>query len=155
MTALRIYYLLIFVSIGGLMPLLALTLEARGFSPSEYAWIVMMLPLCRIVAPPVWGAVADRWTGRVRLLRLNAFGAGVAMLLLVEPSGLTFSFFAFSIWAAFGTALMPIADASAHAALGSRSADFGRVRVYGSYGFALAATALALLGSGPEQRWVF
>ena len=74
MNALRLYYLAIYVGLGAVLPLLALAMQARGLRPTQYAWLIALLPLSRMLAPPLWGMLADKWVGTSKLLRANTLG---------------------------------------------------------------------------------
>jgi len=43
--ALRLYYFAYYGGLGAVMPLLALAMQARGFRPSQYAWLMALIPL--------------------------------------------------------------------------------------------------------------
>jgi MFS transporter, PPP family, 3-phenylpropionic acid transporter len=153
--ALRLYYFAAYTGLGAVMPLLSLSMQARGFRPSQYAWLMALIPASRLVAPPLWGALADRWLGTVRLLRINTALAAVAMLVLAYADDLALTVAAFSLWAITSSSLTPLADAGAYRLLGAASGSFARVRVFGSIGFALSALALGTFGIDAALRAPF
>ena len=146
MTAHRLYYLTVYIGLGAVLPLLAIAMQARGFRASQYAWLVAMLPLSRLLAPPLWGAVADKWLGTARLLRVNTLISAVAMGVLSQPLSLEATVAAFVIWALFSSSLVPLAEAGTYAALGANTARFAYIRVFGSIGFALSALGVGIVG---------
>ncbi len=149
MNALRLYYLAIYVGLGAVLPLMALSMQARGFRPSEYAWLMALMPLSRMLAPPLWGALADKWLGTTRLLRVNTVLAGLGMLWLSQSRTFSFALVAYALWAFFGSSLVPLSEAGTYALLGARASHFGYVRVFGSIGFALSAAAFGVFGVDP------
>src|SRR5688572_28439608 len=110
-------------------------MQARGFRPSQYAWLMALLPLSRLLAPPVWGAIADKWLGTTKLLRINTLIAAASMLALRQLTGFGATVVSFVLWALCASSLIPLAEASTYRLLGSNAADFGYVRVFGSIGF--------------------
>src|SRR5262245_56546908 len=100
-TALKTYYLTVYLGLGALLPLMALALEARGFTPTQYSWLLALLPLSRLLSPPLWGALADKWLGTTRLLRMNTWLAGLAMLALSQSVGFGSTLFTYAAWALF------------------------------------------------------
>ncbi len=155
MNALRLYYFASYAGLGAILPLLALAMEARGFRPSQYAWLLALLPLSRLFAPPLWGALADRKLGTSRLIQLNTALAACAMLLLAWARSYAMTVAGFVIWALMSSSLVPLADAGAYRMLGPNTAAFARVRVFGSLGFLLTALALSAFGVDPELRAPF
>lgn len=146
MHVLRAYFFATYAALGAVLPLLALAFEARGFRPSAYGWLLALLPLARLVAPPLWGALADRYFGTIRLLRLNSALAALAMGALAATHVASVTIVAFALWAFASSALQPLAEAGAYRLLGSRASGFGYVRLFGSIGFAVTAFALSVVG---------
>jgi PPP family 3-phenylpropionic acid transporter len=153
--ALRLYYFASYAGLGAVMPLLALSLAARGFRPSQYAWLMALTPLSRLLAPPLWGMLADRWFGTVKLLRLNTALAAVAMLVLASARDLVVTACAFAVWAFTSSSLVPLADAGAYRLLGKASTGFAYLRVFGSIGFALSALGMSIFGVDAAYRTPF
>lgn len=155
MNLLRLYYFATYCAPGAVMPLMALALEARGFAPSQYAWLMALSPLSRLFAPPLWGALADRFLGTARLLRVNTLLAGVAMLALARATSLFGAALAYGAWAIVSSSLIPLADAGAYRMLGAAATRFGYVRVFGSIGFGVSAYLLGLFGVDAAMRVPF
>lgn len=138
-------YFLTFGGLGALFPFLPLLLSRRGLTPSEISWVMLFIPLFTVIMPPLWGAVADAFHARVQLLRLTCFGSGLSVLLLLPDWGFGGALVAIGVFALFRSPLTALADAAVNATMGPRGADFGRVRVWGSAGFALFVLTLGLL----------
>ncbi|MFT3923396.1 MAG: MFS transporter [Myxococcales bacterium] len=146
MNALRLYYLAIYIGLGAVLPLMALSMQARGFRPTQYAWLMALMPLSRMLAPPLWGALSDKWLGTTRLLRLNTVLAALGMLALSQSRSFATTWCAYALWALFGSSLIPLSEAGTYQLLGERASNFGYVRVFGSIGFALSAAAFGVFG---------
>jgi MFS transporter, PPP family, 3-phenylpropionic acid transporter len=150
--ALRLYYVVVYLGLGAIYPLMAILLGGRGLRPSTYAWLMAMLPLSRVLAPPLWGALADKRLGTVRLLRINSATAGLAVAGLAFADALPFTALAFAVWAAASSSLVPLVDASTYRVLGAAMHRFSRVRVFGSIGFALSAAAVSVIAPSERSR---
>lgn len=147
MNALRLYYFAAYMGNGALYPLLALALSARGLRPTQYAWLMALLPLSRLCAPPVWGALADRFFGTIRLLRINTMISALSMVVLAASESVALTVISFALWALASSSLTPLVDASTYRALASAPTRFSYVRVFGSIGFACGALVMSL-GTG-------
>ena len=155
MNALKLYYLATYLGLGSVLPLFALAMEARGFRADQYRWLLVLLPLSRLLASPLWGGVADKWLGTARLLRINTFVATFAMTALALSSSVGAIVVTFALWAFFSSSLVPLAEAGTYRMLAGRAANFGYVRVFGSIGFAVAAALVAALGVDEKFRLPF
>jgi PPP family 3-phenylpropionic acid transporter len=154
-TALKTYYLTVYLGLGAILPLIALAMEARGFKPTQYAWLLALLPLSRILSPPLWGALADKWLGTTRLVRVNSWLAGLAMLVLAQPLGFGATLVTFAVWALFSSSLMPLVEAGTYRLLKERAENFGYIRVWGSIGYCVSAAAFGVFGVDESMRAPF
>ena len=155
MNPLRLYLFSHYFSLGAVLPLLALALEARGMRPTEYAWVMMLIPLSRLLAPPLWGALADLHLGARRLLRVNTALTALALGVLCFATGLPAIAGGFALWALASSSLVPLVEASAYRMLGAAASGFGYIRVFGSLGFAVSAFGLGWFGVDREVRVPF
>lgn len=144
-----------YFGLGAVLPLLAVAFEARGMPPSQYAWVMMLIPLSRLFAPPLWGALADRHVGARMLLRVNTALTAVAMCVLSAAPELPAVVAAFALWALVSSSLVPLVEASAYRMLGNTASRFGYVRVFGSIGFAASALSLGVVGVDRAVRVPF
>ena len=143
--ALRTFYFLCFGALGCLFPFLPLMLSKRGLGASEIGWVMVVIPLGNLAIPPLWAAAADVLRARLPLLRAAAVGSGLTVLLLLPKLGFLASIGAVAAFSFFRAPLTSLADASSVDALGGRSHDFSRVRVWGSVGFAVFVSLLGWL----------
>ena len=67
---LALVYFWQFAAMGALLPFLPPYLANRGFSPSDIGWLLASMTVLRIVAPTIWGYVADRTGARVRVVQM-------------------------------------------------------------------------------------
>ncbi|MCW8885694.1 MAG: MFS transporter, partial [Motiliproteus sp.] len=63
------FYLCYFSLLGALVPFWGLYLEDLGFSAGEIGSLVAILMATRIVAPNLWGWLADHSGQRLRIIR--------------------------------------------------------------------------------------
>lgn len=137
-----LFYFFTFGALGSLLPYLALVLEGRGFAPSEVGRIVLLIPAASLVAPPIWGVLADFFRARRPLMAVAASGCALALTSLIFETRAAWTVLGIGIFGIARAPLSAMADAAAHDALGDASARFARVRVWGSVGFVVAALSL-------------
>ena len=141
------------LAFGLLMPFPVPLLDARGLGAAEIGLILGLAGLASLAAYPLWGAIAFGWLGRPLTIALSSFVAasgGLAILLAdSDPLLLTL---ALSLALAGALSWGPLVDALVLGELGDGSADYGRLRVWGSAGWAVSATVGGALwvAAGPE-----
>lgn len=142
------YYFAFFAQAGAFVSYFALYLAARGLGAAEIAFAIAMPQVARIVAPALWGWLADEWGGRFAGARraivvFSAFAvlAGFASLYCAERAGtIALALLAMSLLSA-GAA--PLVEAITFSVLEGRAGQYGPIRLWGSIGF-----ILAVLGTG-------
>ena len=142
---LRAFYFFSFGALGAFFPFLPLLLEDRGLTASQISWIMALLPVTGLFVPPLWGGLADALKARVPLLRLASVGCGLAALLLLPRWEFWGHFVAVGLLCTFRSPIISLADALTYSSLGGQSVSFGRVRVWGSLGFAFFVWLLGSL----------
>lgn len=134
------FYLVYFAVIGAFLPYWSLYLEDQGFDKRAIGILTALTMLTRMLAPMVWGWLADRSGRHMRWVRLATFMEAVACcLLLWRPDqlwqmGLLMLFFSF-----FQNAVIAQFEAVTLFHLGERRQQYGRIRLWGSVGFLLCA----------------
>jgi MFS family permease len=91
------------------------------------------------LAVPVWGHMADVVLGRLVALRVGVIGSTIAVLGLLLDGPPVVVALIIVVYAAFESALAPLADALAVNALASTPRAYARVRLLASLGFAGAS----------------
>jgi PPP family 3-phenylpropionic acid transporter len=119
-----------------------LYLQSVGVTPVDIGNLIAILMFSRIVAPMVWGWIADHRESRMAVVRLASF------LTIATFSG---AFLGSSFWwlavvmllfSFFWHASLPLLEVFVMRHTASRPGAYGRVRLWGSIGFIVAVTAL-------------
>lgn len=148
--ALRLYYFVSFAALGAYLPLLPRWLEARGIRGLAMGAIQAALPAMGFLAPPAFGFLADTLGARVWLLRFACAGsflvfAQLALRASFAAPGDALGFFGLLstvlAFAFFRSPMVQMADVVALELPVSAGTTYGRVRLWGSLGFALMAIA--------------
>ena len=133
------FYFCYYGALGAYTPYIGRWVVALGHGGYVVGAMLVLWYGSRIVAPPVWSALLRRsqrpgvWLVVGSALTLGSFlgftGVHATWPLLTVMT----------VFGLFYNALMPQFEAMTLVALGTRSADYGRVRVWGSIGFLLVA----------------
>lgn len=139
------FYLFFFAILGALAPYWGPYLRSVGFDAAQIGQLVAVLHATKIIAPNLWGWIADH-TGR-----------GMAIVRLA--TGLAMVVFAGVLWARgfwamaalmagfsfFWNAALPQFEANTMNHLGGASHRYSRIRLWGSVGFIVTVTGLGEL----------
>jgi PPP family 3-phenylpropionic acid transporter len=140
-----IFYFCYYAALGAYTPYIGRWVDSLGHGGYVIGAMLGLWYGSRIIAPPIWGALLANKAKPGHWF----VGACVATLLCFAGFTLSRSALAlFAVMASFGlfyNAVMPQFEAMTLAALGTRSADYGRIRVWGSVGFLIVASSFGWL----------
>ncbi|WP_126456072.1 MFS transporter [Sulfuriflexus mobilis] len=143
------FYLFYFASIGVLVPYWPLYLKSLGFTPSAIGELMAVIMATKVVAPNVWGWVADHTGKRMLIVRggsLLAFLCFAGVFFGQQYWWLAMVMAAFSF---FWNATLPQFEATTFTHLGQDTHRYSSIRLWGSIGFVVA---VALLGMALENQ---
>ena len=141
------YYFAFFAHVGAYASYFALYLAARGLTAGEIAFCVAMPQAARIVAPALWGWLADAWGARYAgarraIIVFSAFAAFLGFVALQFQERTPAIALTLLLLSLFSAGAAPMVEAITLAAIerrpGGRSGGYGPIRLWGSIGFILA-----------------
>jgi MFS transporter, PPP family, 3-phenylpropionic acid transporter len=152
--SLKGFYALYFGSVGVILPFLPAYLKSLSLSGAKVGSLLALPPLLSLIAPPIWGHLADRLRRPARILQVISFGVLIAFspLLAVEQFGplvLTMALYAF-----FSSSITPIIDTVTLEHVARSGGSYARIRLYGSLGFVLTSMAFGVLVRSIDRRTV-
>lgn len=139
------FYLFYFGTLGALLPYWAVLLKDRGFTAGEIGELMALLVGTKIIAPNIWGWVADHTGWHMRLVR---HGSLLAMLSFIAV------FFVDDYWSMAGVmvvfsffwnAVLPQFEAVTLNHLGDETHGYARIRLWGSVGFIVTVVVVGAL----------
>lgn len=139
---LSFFYFVYFALLGLLAPYLGLYLESEGFSEVEIAELSALMMATKIIAPNVWGAVADRYQNRMWLVRIGAFATLIGYVLFLEADSFWFYAVAIVVFSFFWNAILPQFEVVTLHSLSERRDRYSRIRLWGSLGFIVSVSGL-------------
>lgn len=129
------FYFFYFATLGAFLPYWNLYLKDSGFNPAQIGELSALLAGTKIIAPNLWGWVADHTGKSLRIIRIASLFAALVFSCFLYVQGhfwfawvtLGFSFF----W----NAALPQFEAVTLFHLKSESFRYSRIRLWGSVGF--------------------
>ncbi len=137
------FYAASFLVVGIQLPFWPVWLAGRGLDAQQIATVFAAAIWAKVIATPALGALADR-LGRRRAVMIALAGLAAAAYGGLWPVAGFWAILALNLVAGVAqSALMPLGDSITLAAVRRDGLDYGRVRVWGSVSFVVAA-----IGSG-------
>lgn len=139
------FYLCYFATLGALVPYWSLYLRDEGFGAAEIGELVAILMATRLIAPAVWGWLADYSGRRMRIIRIASLLAAAIFAGVLAGSGYLWLALVMIGFSFFWNAALPQFEAVTLSHLGESSHRYSRIRLWGSIGFIVAVAGLGPL----------
>jgi PPP family 3-phenylpropionic acid transporter len=135
-------YFCYFASLGALVPYWSLYLKSLGFSVVDIGELVAILMATKIVAPNVWGWIADRTGRRMKIVRLASLLAAVCFAGVFMGHGYWWLALVITAFSFFWNASLPQLEATTMNHLGVHTHRYSSIRLWGSIGFIVTVAGL-------------
>jgi MFS family permease len=133
-----------FAIMGAWLPVFSRHLQSLRFAPDAMAWASASNAIGAMIAPLIWGQIADRWLSPPRCISLCALATGVLLLVL---AGLTDAASVIAASIAVWFFLIPVlglTGAYIFRQLEHPEREYGHIRLWGTIGWAAANWCLTL-----------
>lgn len=148
------FYFFYFSLLGAMVPYWSLYLKSFGFNAETIGGLMAILMGSRIVAPNIWGWLADRTGERLRIVRYGAFFTCLIFVLIFwqeKAWGIALVMAGFSF---FWNAVLPQFEVLTLTHLKGREELYSRIRLWGSVGFIAAVMGIGWLLDLVSIRWL-
>lgn len=139
------FYLFYFATLGVLVPYWGLYLRSLGYGPRDIGSLMALLMISRIIAPMIWGWLADHRESRMAAVRLAALLTLVAFLGVFLGESFWWLAAVMFVFSFFWNASLPVLEVATMNHLRSDPGAYGRVRLWGSIGYIVSVLALGVI----------
>lgn len=132
------FYFFYFTVLGTMVPYLSLFLQDLGLDPWHIGLLTSVMVGTKIVAPNVWGWLADHSGRRMAIIRFGCLMAALCFALMFwrrDVAALAIIIFLYSF---FWNAVLAQFEAVTLFYLGEQAQRYSRIRLWGSIGFIVA-----------------
>jgi len=136
------FYFFYYAFVGMFAPYWSLYLQSLHFDAIDIAVLMSLQPLMRMVAPNVWGWLADYSGKRREVVVMAASLSALFYLGLFATTSFWGLFIILLLMGFFWSASMPLVEATTLTWLGKNTAHYGRLRSWGSIGFIVSVVGL-------------
>lgn len=123
-------------------PYWSLYLQSIHFNAIEIAILMSTQPVMRMIAPNIWGWLADHTGKRAQVVQMAAMLSAIFYLGVFFTTSFWGLLLVLGLMSFFWSASMPLVEANTFTYLGKNTAHYGRIRSWGSIGFIVAVVGL-------------
>lgn len=136
------YYFFYFAFVGAFSPFFTLYLQSVRLTAADIAILMSLMQVMRVVAPNLWGWLAERLGMRVPIVRLSAAASLAGFSIFFFTADFAGMFPPMALMAFFWSAALPLVESVTFAHLGDQAHRYGSIRVWGSVGFIVAVLGI-------------
>jgi len=139
------FYFCYFAFVGVFSTYFGLYLQSQGLSAWHIGVLLSVMQSMRLVAPNLWGWLADRLGRRAPAVRLSTLASVAACAIFFSADSFAMLLLAMALLAFFWSASLPLVEAITLGHLERQPERYGRIRLWGSLGFIAAVISLGVL----------
>lgn len=142
------FYFWYYFAFGVWMPYSALYFSDKGFSPEQIGILVGMTSVTRIIAPNLWGWLADKTQRRMLIVRTGILSATTIFTGIFLPHSMMSMLVVIIGFTFFLNSVMSQFDVMTLRHLGESFRGYGKIRAWGSFGFVVAVVVSGAILDG-------
>ena len=142
---LSIFYLFFFTALGVFVPYWSLYLQYLHFNAAEIGEIMALAMASKIIAPYLWGWLADHSGQRIAIIRITAFLSAFFFAGIFLQNDYYWMALVVTCFGFFWNACLPLFEGLTLNHLGDHVAEYSHIRIWGSVGFIIAVITLPLV----------
>ncbi|MDO8206484.1 MAG: MFS transporter [Gallionella sp.] len=136
------FYFFYYAFIGMFAPYWSLYLQSIHFNAVEIGILMSVQPVMRMLAPNLWGWLADHTGRRLLVIQVAATLSAVFYLGVFMTTSFWGMLLVLGLMSFFWSASMPLVEATTLSYLGQYTGRYGRLRSWGSVGFIISVVGL-------------
>ena len=136
------FYLFYFASLGVLIPYWSLYLKSLGYSSLIIGILLAILPMTKLVAPYIWGWLADHTRRSMMIIRIASILSLLSFLLVFIEVSVWWLAAVMLLFSFFWNATLPQFEAMTLNHLGEDTHRYSIIRIWGSMGFIVVAVLM-------------
>ena len=136
------FYFFYFASLGAIVPFWNLYLKELSYTATQTGVFVAILMVTKVIAPNIWGWIADHTGRRMAIVRMGCLLAALIYAGILFDHSYWWLVIIMLLFSFFWNAALPQFEAATFSHLGEASHRYSAVRLWGSIGFVIAVVGL-------------
>lgn len=149
------YYFVYYAGMAAFIPYLVLYYQNIGFSGAQIGLLVAISPLVSLLGGPFWTGIADAKYSHRLVMSVSLAGTVIAIFLLPFLRTYLPVLILIFIFSFMSAPTGSLADSAAMSMLGDEKHLYGRVRMGGTFGWALTAPLAGIIVAKYGLSWAF
>nr|WP_179122174.1 MFS transporter [Caloramator quimbayensis] len=143
---LNILYFILYSTVACFYPFLTMYFQMRGIPYYKIGILYAVNSLISIIALPIWGVISDKYSGKRKVIFITMILCSILILLFLFTKSFEAILFSLIIFMTFQSPILSITDAYCYEIIEkNKGLQFGKIRLMGSLGYAIAALLLGIL----------
>jgi len=139
------FYFFYFASLGALVPYWSLYLKDRGFSVREIGELMALILITKIIAPNIWGWIADHTGKRMLIVRIGSLLAAIIFAAIFFTTSYWWIALVMLSFSFFWNAALPQFEVTTLQHLDKQPHRYSSIRLWGSVGFIISVASLGYI----------
>jgi MFS transporter, PPP family, 3-phenylpropionic acid transporter len=148
------FYFFYFALLGAWLPFWPLYLIEKGLNATDIGYLAGVMMATKIVAPNIWGWLADKTGKRLTIIRSGSFVAFISFLFVFVDQSFWWLVWVTAAYAFFWNAVLAQFEVLTLSHLSGQHQRYSQLRVWGSVGFISAVMVLGLLFDYVNVQWL-
>lgn len=141
-----LFYWVVYGAMACYYPFLAVYFGDRGLSYTEIGIAFALNSLIGVFAQPIWGYMTDKYLNKKKTLTILMTSCSMIILLFVFAKSFIFIIFSIILTVSFLSSIGSVADAYSYEIVEhNKNIQYGRIRMMGSFGYAVIALIVGIL----------
>lgn len=140
-----LFYLFFFLALGAMIPFLNVYYLELGFTGQQIGWLSILFPLMTLLLATPISTQADKHHRRVWATQIAVAGLAIMVFLYRFPTSFAGIFLIALLFSICASPIMSIGDSLIARMAARRHLNFGKMRLWGSIGFASSAWIFGIL----------
>jgi len=122
-----------------ILSFLPLYLKYKGLTGTEIGWVLAIGPFASIISQPFWGYLSDKYKTVKRMLIISVIGMLIFSIVFFQMDSLLAILVFGAFFYFFSSPVGALSDSLAQRRANELGISFGRIRTWGSVGFAFSS----------------
>lgn len=136
------FYFFYFASLGALVPSMSPYLKSLSYTPTQIGILIGITMATKVIAPNIWGWIADHTGKRMAIVRGGCLFAAVIFVGIFFNQSFVWLAIIFGAFSFFWNAALPQFEATTFNHLTQEEHRYSSIRLWGSIGFILTVVGL-------------
>lgn len=136
------FYFFYFASLGALIPSMSPFLKSLNYSPTQIGILIGITMVTKVIAPNIWGWIADHTGKRMSIVRIGCLLAAISFIGIFINQTFVWLAIIMGTFSFFWNAALPQFEATTFNHLQKESHRYSSIRLWGSVGFILTVVGL-------------